>query len=396
MGNRPGHLPRLPPGRRSAYRLSTAPAIANQLRSLLREPPWTPSPDGPTDCAVPKHANCSSSPPPRARPPGSSQPQLVEDALGKQTFALLRQLEATCLAADELAEAVEESFVRHTDAKVILSFPGLGVQLGARVLAEIGDDRQRFTDARGMKSLRRFRPRDPRVRQETPRRALHGQERPAQPRRLPNGMRSGGSPALFPPGADAHSAPTRARRLARGRPAPPVQPHDPPALPLPSSRRTVRRTHRLPLRTGRSSLTTWHREMSQWAGGRPCLLSPDDEDFPKDTDHRPLHSPARRRHGDLRRRDGAGDPTDLSTRARLVTGRAPDQSGTRLQPRAGEDWVSGGLRVRDRQQIAMTASSRNSAFCWQFLQQARHHGRTLLSLRTRNSQVDFQRGQQAS
>jgi transposase len=35
---------------------------------------------------------------------------------------------------------------------VILSFPGLGVQLGARVLAEIGDDRPRFADARGLKA----------------------------------------------------------------------------------------------------------------------------------------------------------------------------------------------------------------------------------------------------
>jgi transposase len=35
---------------------------------------------------------------------------------------------------------------------VILSFPGLGVQLGARVLAEIGDDHARFADARGLKA----------------------------------------------------------------------------------------------------------------------------------------------------------------------------------------------------------------------------------------------------
>jgi transposase len=47
---------------------------------------------------------------------------------------------------------VEEAFPRHPDADVILSFPGLGVQLGARVLAEIGDDRQRFADARGPKA----------------------------------------------------------------------------------------------------------------------------------------------------------------------------------------------------------------------------------------------------
>ncbi|MFJ8803098.1 IS110 family transposase [Streptomyces sp. NPDC102487] len=80
------------------------------------------------------------------------QPQLVEDALGKQMLALLIQLEAACTAADSLAEAVEEAFPQHPDAEIILSFPGLGTQLGARVLAEIGDDRQRFADARGLKA----------------------------------------------------------------------------------------------------------------------------------------------------------------------------------------------------------------------------------------------------
>ncbi|MFI6473254.1 IS110 family transposase [Streptomyces sp. NPDC050516] len=80
------------------------------------------------------------------------QPPLVEDALGKQMLALLLQLEAACTAASELAKAVEETFPQHPDAEIILSFPGLGVQLGARVLAEIGDDHARFTDARGLKA----------------------------------------------------------------------------------------------------------------------------------------------------------------------------------------------------------------------------------------------------
>ena len=80
------------------------------------------------------------------------QPQLVEDALGKQMLALLRQLEAACIAAAELAEAVEEAFPQHPDAEVILSFPGLGIQLGARILAEVGDDHHRFADARGLKA----------------------------------------------------------------------------------------------------------------------------------------------------------------------------------------------------------------------------------------------------
>jgi transposase len=80
------------------------------------------------------------------------QPPLVENALGKQMLALLIQLEAACTAADQLAEAVEESFPQHPDAEILLSFPGLGIQLAARILAEIGDDRTRFADARGLKA----------------------------------------------------------------------------------------------------------------------------------------------------------------------------------------------------------------------------------------------------
>jgi transposase len=72
--------------------------------------------------------------------------------MGKQMLALLRQLDAAAQSADELAEAVEESFQQHPDAEVITSFPGLGALLGARVLAEIGDDRDRFTDARALKA----------------------------------------------------------------------------------------------------------------------------------------------------------------------------------------------------------------------------------------------------
>ncbi|WP_329266824.1 IS110 family transposase [Streptomyces sp. NBC_01451] len=80
------------------------------------------------------------------------QPPMVEDALGRQMLALLIQLEAASKAANDLEEAVDEAFPQHPDAEIILSFPGLGVQLGARVLAEIGDDRQRFADARGLKA----------------------------------------------------------------------------------------------------------------------------------------------------------------------------------------------------------------------------------------------------
>ncbi|MFD5701151.1 IS110 family RNA-guided transposase [Streptomyces lasiicapitis] len=80
------------------------------------------------------------------------QPQAVEDAMGHHLLALIRQLDAACLAAEELATVVEEHFHRHPDAEIFLSFPGLGVQLAARVLAETGDDRTRFADARALKA----------------------------------------------------------------------------------------------------------------------------------------------------------------------------------------------------------------------------------------------------
>jgi transposase len=77
---------------------------------------------------------------------------LVEQAMGQQTLALLRQLEAACASAAGLEQAATESFSQHPDAGIITSFPGTGALTGARVLAETGDDRSRFTDARGLKA----------------------------------------------------------------------------------------------------------------------------------------------------------------------------------------------------------------------------------------------------
>ena len=77
---------------------------------------------------------------------------LVEQAMGRQTLALLRQLDAACAAADDLEHAAIASFNQHPDAGIITSFPGLGPLTGARVLAEIGDDRSRFQDAKGLKA----------------------------------------------------------------------------------------------------------------------------------------------------------------------------------------------------------------------------------------------------
>jgi transposase len=86
------------------------------------------------------------------RVPQMRQLPLVEQAMGRQAIALLGQLGAACTSAEDLEQAVTESFNQHPDAGIITSFPGLGPIAGARVLAETGDDRSRFQDAKGLKA----------------------------------------------------------------------------------------------------------------------------------------------------------------------------------------------------------------------------------------------------
>jgi transposase len=51
-----------------------------------------------------------------------------------------------------IEEQVKAGFGRHPDAEIYLSQPGLGQILGARVLAEFGDDPHRYVDARARKN----------------------------------------------------------------------------------------------------------------------------------------------------------------------------------------------------------------------------------------------------
>jgi len=51
-----------------------------------------------------------------------------------------------------LEEQVRLGFGQHPDAEIYLSQPGLGMILGARVLAEMGDDPDRYADARARKN----------------------------------------------------------------------------------------------------------------------------------------------------------------------------------------------------------------------------------------------------
>jgi transposase len=81
------------------------------------------------------------------------QPPRVEQAMGTQTSAHLRALNAAVTNITELEQAMIAAFDQHPDAEIITSFPGLGPVLGARLLGEIGDDRSRFHDAKGFKAF---------------------------------------------------------------------------------------------------------------------------------------------------------------------------------------------------------------------------------------------------
>ena len=65
---------------------------------------------------------------------------------------MLTQLDAATRATEQLLRATEAVFREHPDAEIITSFPGLGFITGARLLAELGDDRRRFTDPRALKA----------------------------------------------------------------------------------------------------------------------------------------------------------------------------------------------------------------------------------------------------
>ena len=81
------------------------------------------------------------------------QPGAVEQAMGVQLRGLIGQLDALATTLAELETHIEQAFTAHRQARVVASFPGLGSVLGARLLAEIGDDPARFADGRALKAF---------------------------------------------------------------------------------------------------------------------------------------------------------------------------------------------------------------------------------------------------
>jgi transposase len=81
------------------------------------------------------------------------QPAVVEAAMAVQARAYARTLDAMAENIANLENALATAYHSHPDSAIIGSFPGLGTVLGARLLGEIGDDRNRFADARGLKAF---------------------------------------------------------------------------------------------------------------------------------------------------------------------------------------------------------------------------------------------------
>jgi len=80
------------------------------------------------------------------------QPPLIAAAYGATVRALAVLITTSNEQIAALQGQAEACFGQHPDAEIYLSQPGLGPVLGARVLAEFGDDPTRYAGARARKN----------------------------------------------------------------------------------------------------------------------------------------------------------------------------------------------------------------------------------------------------
>jgi transposase len=86
------------------------------------------------------------------RSPQLGQPPAVTAAYAAITRSLVRMITAASEEITVMEEQVSECFGRARDAEVLLSQPGLGKILAARVLGEFGDDPHRYASAKARKN----------------------------------------------------------------------------------------------------------------------------------------------------------------------------------------------------------------------------------------------------
>ena len=81
-----------------------------------------------------------------------SAPPAVAEAMGATVAALVAVIGELNAQIARLESQLTEGFDQHPDAKIVRSLPGLGTVLGARVLAEFGDDPNRYDSAKSRKN----------------------------------------------------------------------------------------------------------------------------------------------------------------------------------------------------------------------------------------------------
>ena len=134
----------------------------------------------------------------------------VVSAYAAAVRSLVAVIDALVTQVEALRGEVEAGFGRHPDAEIYLSQPGLGPILGARVLAEFGDDPHRYADAKGRKNYSGM---APITRASGLKRMVLA--RPARNRRLANALYFQAFAALSSsPGARAYYDAQRARGAA--------------------------------------------------------------------------------------------------------------------------------------------------------------------------------------
>lgn len=79
-------------------------------------------------------------------------PTVVAEAMGSTVAALVAVIAELGTQIEGLEAELDDRFDQHPDATIIRSLPGLGMTLGARVLAEFGDDPNRYADAKSRKN----------------------------------------------------------------------------------------------------------------------------------------------------------------------------------------------------------------------------------------------------
>jgi transposase len=85
--------------------------------------------------------------------PALRPPHRVEAALGLTVEGLVAIVAAMRASVEQLKAELGREFETHPLAPVLRSAPGLGPVLAARLLAEVGDDPDRFTTANGLRAF---------------------------------------------------------------------------------------------------------------------------------------------------------------------------------------------------------------------------------------------------